>query len=75
MVDQEPTFLRYLSECGIDLGTEGTLVENRPEAEAPWSSGRRPDHRPGEQKRRRQGPCNPLDRSLMPTNASLGLTD
>lgn len=34
VVDQEPTFLRYLTECGIDLGTEGTLIENRPEAGA-----------------------------------------
>jgi DtxR family Mn-dependent transcriptional regulator len=34
VVDQDPAFLRYLSECGLDLGTEGTLTENRPEAGA-----------------------------------------
>ncbi len=31
VVDQDPAFLRYLTECGLDLGTEGELVENRPE--------------------------------------------
>ncbi len=34
VVDQDPAFLRYLSECGLDLGTEGQLTENRPEAGA-----------------------------------------
>jgi len=34
VVDQDPTFLRYLTECGLDLGTEGELAENRPEAGA-----------------------------------------
>jgi DtxR family transcriptional regulator, Mn-dependent transcriptional regulator len=34
VVDQDPAFLRYLTECGLDLGTEGELVENRPEAGA-----------------------------------------
>lgn len=34
VVDQDPAFLRYLSECGLDLGTEGQLAENRPEAGA-----------------------------------------
>lgn len=34
VVDQDPSFLRYLTECGLDLGTEGTLEENRPEAGA-----------------------------------------
>ena len=32
VVDQGPAFLRYLTECGLDLGAEGQLVENRPEA-------------------------------------------
>ncbi|MBX6316323.1 MAG: metal-dependent transcriptional regulator [Isosphaeraceae bacterium] len=34
VVDQDPAFLRYLTECGLDLHTEGELVENRPEAGA-----------------------------------------
>ena len=34
VVDQDPSFLRYLTECGLDIGTEGTLEENRPEAGA-----------------------------------------
>lgn len=34
VVDQDPTFLRYLTECGLDLGTTGVLLENRPEAGA-----------------------------------------
>jgi DtxR family Mn-dependent transcriptional regulator len=34
VVDQDPAFLRYLSECGLDLGAEGELAENRPEAGA-----------------------------------------
>lgn len=34
VVDQEPTFLRYLTECGIDLGVTGVLEENRLEAGA-----------------------------------------
>ncbi|WP_435006198.1 metal-dependent transcriptional regulator [Tundrisphaera lichenicola] len=32
VVDQDPAFLRYLTECGLDLGAEGELTENRPEA-------------------------------------------
>ncbi len=32
VVEQDPAFLRYLTECGLDLGAEGTLTENRPEA-------------------------------------------
>ena len=34
VVDQDPAFLRYLSECGLDLHASGELVENRPEAGA-----------------------------------------
>lgn len=34
VVDQDPAFLRYLTECGLDLGTSGVLSENRPEAGA-----------------------------------------
>ncbi len=34
VVDQDKGFLRYLTESGLDLGTEGVLVENRPEAGA-----------------------------------------
>lgn len=34
VVDQDPAFLRYLSECGLDLNATGELVENRPEAGA-----------------------------------------
>jgi DtxR family transcriptional regulator, Mn-dependent transcriptional regulator len=34
VVDQDPAFLRYLTECGLDLGAEGELSENRPEAGA-----------------------------------------
>jgi DtxR family Mn-dependent transcriptional regulator len=34
VVDQDSSFLRYLSECGLDLGTEGVLTENRPESGA-----------------------------------------
>lgn len=34
VVDQDPAFLRYLTECGLDLGAEGEVVENRPEAGA-----------------------------------------
>ncbi len=34
VVDQDPSFLRYLTECGLDLGAEGELTENRPEAGA-----------------------------------------
>jgi DtxR family Mn-dependent transcriptional regulator len=34
VVDQDPAFLRYLTECGLDLGTPGELVENRPESGA-----------------------------------------
>ncbi len=34
VVDQNPAFLRYLSECGLDLHAKGQLIENRPEAGA-----------------------------------------
>ncbi len=34
VVDQDPAFLRYLSECGLDLNATGEIVENRPEAGA-----------------------------------------
>ncbi len=34
VVDQDPAFLRYLTECGLDLHAMGELVENRPEAGA-----------------------------------------
>jgi len=34
VVEQGPSFLRYLSECGLDLGVEGRLLENRPESGA-----------------------------------------
>jgi DtxR family Mn-dependent transcriptional regulator len=32
VLDQSPEFLRYLSETGLELGAEGELVSNRPEA-------------------------------------------
>lgn len=34
VVDQDSAFLRYLSECGLDLRTAGEVLENRPEAGA-----------------------------------------
>jgi DtxR family transcriptional regulator, Mn-dependent transcriptional regulator len=34
VVDQDPAFLRYLSESGLDLHARGELAENRPEAGA-----------------------------------------
>jgi DtxR family Mn-dependent transcriptional regulator len=34
VMDQDPTFLRYLSECGLDLHAIGEVLENRPEAGA-----------------------------------------
>ena len=34
VVDQDPVFLRYLTECGLELGTQGELTENRAEAGA-----------------------------------------
>jgi DtxR family Mn-dependent transcriptional regulator len=34
VMDQDPAFLRYLSECGLDLHAVGELLENRPEAGA-----------------------------------------
>jgi DtxR family Mn-dependent transcriptional regulator len=34
VVDQDPAFLRYLTECGLDLHASGELVENRPESGA-----------------------------------------
>lgn len=34
VVDQDPAFLRYLTECGLDLHVVGKLAENRPESGA-----------------------------------------
>jgi DtxR family Mn-dependent transcriptional regulator len=34
VMDQDPAFLRYLSECGLDLYALGELLENRPESGA-----------------------------------------
>jgi DtxR family Mn-dependent transcriptional regulator len=34
VMDQDPAFLRYLSECGLELHATGELLENRPEAGA-----------------------------------------
>jgi len=34
VMDQDPAFLRYLTDCGLDLGTAAELAENRPEAGA-----------------------------------------
>ncbi len=34
VVDQDPAFLRYLTECGLDLNVIGELAENRPESGA-----------------------------------------
>ena len=34
VMDQDPAFLRYLSECGLDLNATGNVLENRPEAGA-----------------------------------------
>src|SRR5262249_31945701 len=34
VVDQDPAFLRYLTERGLDPGAVGPLPENRPEAGA-----------------------------------------
>jgi DtxR family Mn-dependent transcriptional regulator len=34
VVDQDPAFLRYLTECGLDLNATGELLENRPESGA-----------------------------------------
>lgn len=34
VVDQDPSFLRYLSECGLDLHAAGEVAENRPESGA-----------------------------------------
>ena len=31
-MDQDPAFLRYLSECGLDLNAHGEVIENRPES-------------------------------------------
>jgi DtxR family Mn-dependent transcriptional regulator len=32
VLDQSSEFLRYLSETGLPLGTEGEVIANRPEA-------------------------------------------
>ncbi len=34
VVEQDPAFLRYLSECGLDLETSGQVIQNRLEAGA-----------------------------------------
>ncbi len=34
VIDQGPAFLRYLSECGLELHATGELIENRPESGA-----------------------------------------
>lgn len=34
VMDQDPAFLRYLSECGLELHAEGEVLENRPESGA-----------------------------------------
>jgi DtxR family transcriptional regulator, Mn-dependent transcriptional regulator len=34
VMDQDPAFLRYLSECGLELHATGILLENRPESGA-----------------------------------------
>jgi DtxR family Mn-dependent transcriptional regulator len=34
VVEQDPAFLRYLTECGIDLNAAVELLENRPESGA-----------------------------------------
>ncbi len=34
VMDQDSSFLRYLTECGLDLHAEGELRENRPESGA-----------------------------------------
>jgi DtxR family Mn-dependent transcriptional regulator len=34
VMDQDPAFLRYLSECGLELNAAGELLENRPESGA-----------------------------------------
>jgi len=34
VIDQGPAFLRYLSECGLELHAIGELIENRPESGA-----------------------------------------
>lgn len=34
VVDQDPSFLRYLTDCGLDLGAEGIVAENRSESGA-----------------------------------------
>jgi DtxR family Mn-dependent transcriptional regulator len=34
VIDQGPAFLRYLSECGLELHAVGELIENRPESGA-----------------------------------------
>jgi DtxR family Mn-dependent transcriptional regulator len=33
-MDQDPAFLRYLSESGLELNAAGEILENRPEAGA-----------------------------------------
>lgn len=34
VVDQDPAFLRYLTDCGIDIGAVGALAPKRPESGA-----------------------------------------
>ena len=33
-MDQDPAFLRYLSESGLELNAAGEILENRPESGA-----------------------------------------
>jgi DtxR family Mn-dependent transcriptional regulator len=30
VIDQSPEFLRYLTETGLEIGTQGSLIENQP---------------------------------------------
>jgi DtxR family Mn-dependent transcriptional regulator len=34
VIDQDPAFLRYMSECGLELGASGDVAEKRPESGA-----------------------------------------
>ena len=34
VIDQDPAFLRYLTDCGLDLGASGDVAENRRESGA-----------------------------------------
>ena len=52
VMDQDPAFLRYLSECGLELNAEGELLENRPEAGASRLQAGRTERRAGTGRRR-----------------------